>query len=303
MQISELGYIVIGAGRVAEWKRFGASVLGMEVVERPDATWLRMDDWANRLVVLQDERDALLSLGWCVSREDQLADVRAAVEAAGASTTESTAEDCRARGVQAFFTFEDPGGNRHEVFWGRMKAGAGFVSPAGVKGFLSGDLGLGHVVLAANGRFDEVASFWRKTGLMKLTDFRYVPATASSPAVRTHFYRCNARHHSVAYADVGRSQFGCHHFMVEVATLDEVGLAHDRAVSHQATVACTIGRHTNDEMISVYIQTPGGFLVEFGCGAKLIGNDHEPANYDNPDLWGHEWQESWRQRWLASQTP
>jgi 3,4-dihydroxy-9,10-secoandrosta-1,3,5(10)-triene-9,17-dione 4,5-dioxygenase len=59
--------------------------------------------------------------------------------------------------------------------------------------------------------------------------------------------------------------------MVEMATTDDVGRAQDRRVDHGVPVVMGLGRHTNDEMISFYCQTPDDFMVEVGWGG----------------LWGH----------------
>ena len=52
----------------------------------------------------------------------------------------------------------------------------------------------------------------------------------------------------------------------------------------------TLSCHTNDWMTSFYVRTPGGFLVEYGWGGRLI----EPATWQparmnsGPSLWGHD---------------
>lgn len=90
--------------------------------------------------------------------------------------------------------------------------------------------------------------------------------------------------------------------MIEVEDLDDVGKTLDRAASHQITVACTIGRHSNDEMTSIYIETPSGFLVEYGWGGLLIGDNHEISSFAQSNIWGHDWQESWLTRWRQEQS-
>ena len=41
----------------------------------------------------------------------------------------------------------------------------------------------------------------------------------------------------------------------------------ERAQAAQVPVTATLGRHTNDRMVSFYVRTPAGFEVEFGFGA------------------------------------
>ena len=55
-----------------------------------------------------------------------------------------------------------------------------------------------------------------------------------------------------------------------------------------APLAMTLGRHSNDDMISFYTRTPSGFQIEFGTGGLLI-DDSEwlPPRFDVPSFWGH----------------
>jgi 3,4-dihydroxy-9,10-secoandrosta-1,3,5(10)-triene-9,17-dione 4,5-dioxygenase len=60
------------------------------------------------------------------------------------------------------------------------------------------------------------------------------------------------------------------HLMVETATLDDVGRAMDRCARRGAPVSAGLGRHANDEMVSFYVKTPGGFDIEYGTGGRLV---------------------------------
>ena len=57
----------------------------------------------------------------------------------------------------------------------------------------------------------------------------------------------------------------CVHIMVEVDKLDDVGRALERVRKHKAPLSATLGRHMNDQMVSFYVKSPGGFDVEYGC--------------------------------------
>ena len=53
-------------------------------------------------------------------------------------------------------------------------------------------------------------------------------------------------------------------------------------------VARTLGRHTNDRMISFYARTPSGFEVEYGWGGHLVDDaSWEPAELTAVSSWGH----------------
>ncbi len=70
------------------------------------------------------------------------------------------------------------------------------------------------------------------------------------------------------------------HIMVEVDTLDAVGQALDRVMKDGFSVSSTLGRHTNDKMVSFYVRAPGGWDIEFGTeqpgrrGVLHVRGDH-----------------------------
>jgi hypothetical protein len=97
------------------------------------------------------------------------------------------------------------------------------------------------------------------------------------------------RHHVLAVADLpeGLPTRGLAHFMIEAESLDEVGHAYDACLDRGLLVT-TIGRHTNDEVISFYLNAPGDVVIEYGWGGKLLTEGHRSIpRYDAPSLWGH----------------
>jgi 3,4-dihydroxy-9,10-secoandrosta-1,3,5(10)-triene-9,17-dione 4,5-dioxygenase len=81
---------------------------------------------------------------------------------------------------------------------------------------------------------------------------------------------------------------GIVHLMVEVASLDDVGRALDRCHRRKAAVSSTLGRHANDLMVSFYVQTPGGFDIEYGTDGRVV-DDATWVNRESTavSLWGH----------------
>ncbi len=76
--------------------------------------------------------------------------------------------------------------------------------------------------------------------------------------------------------------------MIEVATLDDVGRAVDRCIRRNATMSSTLGRHANDLMVSFYVQTPGGFDIEYGTDGRLVGDSTWISRESTAiSLWGH----------------
>jgi hypothetical protein len=78
------------------------------------------------------------------------------------------------------------------------------------------------------------------------------------------------------------------HFMLEVNSLDDVGLTFDLAEKRGMPMG-GLGRHTNDQMISFYVTSPSGFNVEYGWGGLLIEDEAAWSirHYEAVSVWGH----------------
>jgi 3,4-dihydroxy-9,10-secoandrosta-1,3,5(10)-triene-9,17-dione 4,5-dioxygenase len=76
--------------------------------------------------------------------------------------------------------------------------------------------------------------------------------------------------------------------MVELEDVDDVGRGYDLVQAEGIPVARTLGRHTNDRMISFYARTPSGFEVEYGFGGHLVDEaSWEPCELTAVSSWGH----------------
>jgi len=101
------------------------------------------------------------------------------------------------------------------------------------------------------------------------------------------FLGCNPRHHSLALAPM-TSPAGIIHLMIEVATLDDVGRAMDRCAMRGGTISASLGRHANDHMVSFYVQTPGGFDIEYGTDGLVVDDATWVSRQTTAvSLWGH----------------
>ncbi|BBC30926.1 hypothetical protein SGFS_022200 [Streptomyces graminofaciens] len=291
MKLDQLAYIVIGSSKIEQWRDFGVKVLGTMSEDGPDgALYLKYDEWHYRLLILPDEEERLVAAGWSVRSR---AAYRAALEsakAAGLEIHEGGQAERRVRMVQEFFRFVDPNGSPHEVCWGRTMSAVPFVSPVGVSRFITGDLGVGHVVLPSRGAFDECVAFYEDVMGLDYSDF-LSRSVAPGKDVRAYFFHCaNGRQHSLALAEVPE-ETGIIHFLIEVQTLDDVGRAMERAREEDAPLVRGLGRHVNDSIVSFYLQSPSGFHVEYGFGGEVMDwTDHEVRNISYGTYWGHEWQ-------------
>ncbi len=130
-------------------------------------------------------------------------------------------------------------------------------------------MGLGHVVLPATA-YDETAAFYTQLLGFRLTDrMRLGADEGGGGGMRLDFFHCNRRHHSLALIEMPHPA-GLSHLMLEVRDVDEVGYALDRCGRAGVPLSATLGRHTNDEMVSFYMKSPSGFDIEYGFGGLCL---------------------------------
>ena len=291
--ISSLGYLRFSSADVGTWREFGVKVLGMTEGRGPekDAVYLRMDEMPARLVIVPGSSEKLLASGWEVRDAAALAAVGRALSEAGVPYKAATDSELALRRVGAMIKTEDPHGQPLEVFWGAALEHRPAVSPYGNR-FVTGDMGLGHVVLPVPPGSTAAFDFYTEVLGFRLRDSMRMPAEffggkPGDPPVWFRFLGCNARHHSLALAPVP-APAGIVHLMVETASLDDVGLALDRCARKGAHVSGTLGRHANDLMVSFYVRTPGGFDVEYGTdGLQVDDASWITRETTAVSLWGH----------------
>jgi 3,4-dihydroxy-9,10-secoandrosta-1,3,5(10)-triene-9,17-dione 4,5-dioxygenase len=283
----------IEATDMAAWREFGLKILGL--VEGtgadPNSLYLRMDDFPARLVIVPGTHDRLLVSGWESANAGELQEIRDRLDGAGVPYKEGSAEERTDRRVDELIRFEDPSGNTLEVFHGAALEHRRVVSPYG-HGFVTGEQGLGHVVLSTS---DDAAAlhFYRDVLGFRLRDsMRLPPQLVGRPAdgqpAWLRFFGCNPRHHSLAFLPMPTPS-GIVHLMIEVENSDDVGLCLDRAQRRKVPMSATLGRHVNDLMLSFYMKTPGGFDVEYGCEGRQVHDEDWIARESTAvSLWGHD---------------
>lgn len=287
MDIAALGYVVVQAADPEAWRQFGEGVLGMAAVPVPGGLALKMDERAGRVFVEPGTSDRYFASGWELRSAAHFDAARDRLRAHGVHFHAGTAAECTLRHVFDMVWFNDPSGNRHELFWGYRTDFARFVSPSGVPRFVTGELGLGHMVLPA----PQIAQ--TRAFLMDVLGFGLSDILIHRPAPgieqRIDFLHCgNGRHHSLALFE-GAVPSGCVHLMFEVDSMDEVGRAHDRMLAGGVRLMATLGKHTNDHMTSFYFMSPGGFAIEYGFGGRTIDWDqHTAFESTSVSLWGHD---------------
>ena len=289
--LKSLGYITISTNDVDRWRQFAFGVLGFAEGKGPDlsALYLRTDERAARLIVVPGETDRVLAVGWEVRDHPALQRVKAALDAAEVPFKQLSVDEAETRRVEEVITFEDPAGTAVEVFHSAVLDHSPVITPFGAR-FVTGDQGMGHVVVPAtdpDGLFDfytDVLGF-RSRGAFR------VPLPKEFGPVRVRFLGINERHHSLAIVPAAHQRDPrLVHIMVEVDTLDAVGQALDRVNAGGFQLSSTLGRHTNDKMVSFYVRAPGDWDIEFGTDGMRVDETYYTAEEITADsYWGHQW--------------
>lgn len=291
-QIRGLGYLRVQSRDLDRWRELAVDALGFAVGTGPDpdGLYLRMDERRSRLVLLPGDRDRVLSIGWEVRDRAALAAVGRAVEASGTAVKALTPEEADGRGVEEAIAFDDPAGVRVEVFYAPVLDHSPLVTSLGQR-FVTGAQGMGHVVLPTTCQEETVAFYTEVLGFLPRGAMRLGGPGAPGPARRVRFMGVNERHHSLAVVPAPHGEEpGLVHLMVEADTLDAVGRALDNVAKHGFSLSSTLGRHTNDKMVSFYVRAPGGWDVEYGCeGMRVDERSYTAEEITADSYWGHDW--------------
>jgi 2,3-dihydroxybiphenyl 1,2-dioxygenase len=287
MSVESLGYFGVAVKDPDAWGAFATGVLGLMPAEPgAAAARYRIDDLAWRIAVEAGDADDLAYLGFEVSGAAALEDMRRRLEEGGVAIGNGDPALIAERGVIDLISCQDPDGLAVEIFYGpTLRTETPFRSPAGVGGFVTGAQGAGHVVL---GTRDIAAArrFYQDLLGFRLSDVIRMRA-GPQMSFDMEFFHCNPRHHTLALIPLPTPK-RLHHFMLQTPTLDAVGFALERAEAAGAPITSSLGRHTNDQMVSFYARTPAGFEVEFGYGAIEVDDAvWRVGRHDKPSVWGH----------------
>ncbi len=288
MGVASLGYIGFEVSDLDAWHSYLTGFLGLMAGKRNGASArYRMDDRAFRIQLEQGKADDISFIGLEVETLEGLQELRKNLEKAGVRHSPASDNLKKERGVRDLLVLTDPAGLQVEIYVGATAlTNMPFHSPAGVSGFMTGAQGAGHVVLASE-KMDEIRDFY--TGLLgfRLSDTIGIPISPDFTLV-LEFYHCNPRHHTLALAPMPAPK-RLHHFMVEMATLDDVGFAMDRIGECGVKQTMTLGKHSNDQMVSFYAATPSGFEVEVGTAGIEVHDDvWRVTHHEVTSMWGHK---------------
>jgi 3,4-dihydroxy-9,10-secoandrosta-1,3,5(10)-triene-9,17-dione 4,5-dioxygenase len=293
MVASTLGYINIESTDLGRWREFAVNTLGlMEGLPGSDGSVrLRVDERPFRLAISRGSQDRFVSAGWEFPNVADFHACLASLRSADVSVREATEVEAQSRFAKELAFCADPSGNQVELFWGRAYDYRPFASGRGISGFVAGDLGMGHVVLPAP-QLEETRAFYQKHLGLGDSDQMWLQMSPnpSDPKLGLYFLHAqNSRHHSLALMGAPAPS-GCVHIMLEARSLDDVGYALERCTAAGFHISSSLGKHSNDFMVSFYVRTPGGFDLEFGChGIQPDWATWVPTHSLVADLWGHHW--------------
>lgn len=285
----ELGYIVIELPDPDLVTPVLADVVGLipgDPLASGARSW-RNDHRARRVVVEEGPANDAVAVGFEAVDAGAFDAIVARLGATGVSVVEDAAL-AAAREVDRLARATAPWGAEVELVLGARDADAPFESPLVPGGFLTTDVGFGHAVFATTA-FDESVAFLTEGLGFVQSDWIETEIAAGIP-LTVRFFHCNARHHTIALA---KAPFDLpqtlHHIMFETNERDDVGAAFDRLWATELGIPNGLGRHDNDGMFSFYLQTPAGFQIEVGHGARVVGDDwDDDRQYTEISAWGHQ---------------
>jgi 3,4-dihydroxy-9,10-secoandrosta-1,3,5(10)-triene-9,17-dione 4,5-dioxygenase len=291
IDIKSMGYIRVASTDLDQWRTFAEKVLGLALGRGPDPDHLyyRLDEVSARVVVFPSDVDQLDATGWEVADNQALQDAREHLGKAGVEFEEGTPDELAERRVQELIRFSDPWDNVFELFHGITYESRPVVTPYAAK-FVTGDQGMGHIVIPVTDDVEALRFYTEVLGF-RLRDSMSMPGefVGKEPGSKVwlRFLGVNPRHHSLAFLPMPNPA-RCVHVMLEVDELDHVGRALERVRKHKAPLSATLWRHMNDEMVSFYVKSPGGFDVEFGCEGLRV-DDHRWVARESTAVsyWGH----------------
>jgi 2,3-dihydroxy-p-cumate/2,3-dihydroxybenzoate 3,4-dioxygenase len=279
--IQEIMQVGVGIPDREKFESFARDILGFPSTRSPDGkvTYARPDQHHHRIAARTAPEPVLDYVGFDAGGAQQLTEWESKLTAEGIQWRHGSAKECAERHVTDFIEFNDPDGHR-------LALATGFeLDPEPVR--YTRDLRvlrLGHVLLTVK---DTQRSHDFYTGSL---GFRLSDWVCIDDNIRLCFLRCNERHHSLAFAPCmpGKSP-RLQHVMLEVESLDDVMRSYHFMRLHKAPIGMGPGRHPNCQTVHVYVQTPGGFAVEFGWGHRRLDPTHEPIVYPSGspvDIWG-----------------
>lgn len=290
-RLNSLGYIVFEVSDLAAWQYFCEDLLGGTVgrVVDNESLTIRLDDYENRLTFRRGNANDLVAAGWELPSKSALEKYSEQLRAAGVDLQHPSDEVAADRQVSELYSCSDPSGWQHEFYHGpRIASGSTPNNRTKVRdGFVAGRLGAGHILAFAD-NLETSNNFYRNILGLSVSDRIQATNPDGNPLDATFYHTATGRHHSLATARNPGIPKRLGHFMVEMRSMCDVGMALDRFLKSGAKIVRSLGQHPNDRMTSFYVETPSGFYMEVGTGGIVINESKWTISlYSETSLWGH----------------
>jgi 3,4-dihydroxy-9,10-secoandrosta-1,3,5(10)-triene-9,17-dione 4,5-dioxygenase len=282
--VNSLGYLEWRTPEDEQWSHFASDVLGMMPSDGPSdsRSYFRIDERPFRLVVSHSEEPQVV-VGFEVRDDLELAGLARRLDDAGVKVASASEAEAGERLVSGLISFEDPGGTALEAFYGPVLDHVPVQTPL-VSAFVTGNMGMGHVVISVP-EMGPAMDFYRNVlGFFTRNDLKI--AMGPDKSMTISFLGCNPRHHTLGLVDAPFPG-GLVHFMLEAENLDDVGRALDRVLDAGIPLLQSLGRHTNDHMVSFYCSGPDGAMVEVGWGGLQVPEPTPTYRITKGAFWGH----------------
>ena len=292
MSVLRLAYLGANATDLESWRKYNTEVLGLEIGRDSSERllYLRYDDRHHRLCLHAADNDDIAYVGWEVANNAALDAMASNLERRGIAVQSGTANEMADRRVLGLIHFKCPyTGVRMEFAFGHEGVFIPRFRPTrDLSGFLTGELGMGHVVLyTAPTDVKPAAKFYVDTLGMGISDF---VVTQDGTEVAA-FLHCNPRHHSLALFGSAKAPRKLQHVFLETNSIDDVGTTYDVCLERELA-ATSIGRHPDDRSVSFYFRNPSNWYFEYGWQLRTIDpQKHATEQYvigpGRTGAWGH----------------
>ena len=280
--IKDVVQIGVSTPEREKFAEFTRDMLGFRSQPSPDGniSYIKSDSYQHRIAARSAAQPTIEYIALDVGGPEELAQWKTRLSAEGIDWRQGERDERDERHVADFIQFKDPDGHPLALSYGFDvdRSPVSYTREIKVVGF-------GHVLLTVKDT-QRSHDFYTSVLGFKLSDWVYIDDN-----IRLCFLRCNARHHSIAFAPCmpGKSP-RLQHVMLEVESLDDVMRAYHFLRVHKAPIGMGPGRHPNCQTVHVYVQTPAGFAIELGWGHRRLDDaTHEPIVYPpgTPvDIWG-----------------
>ncbi|WP_448510216.1 VOC family protein [Immundisolibacter sp.] len=281
----ELAYLGFEVSDRPAWDRLLTQVIGMMPGSHNSdgSQGYRLDEFAQRMFVREGTADDVCAVGLAAYDRAEFDALCARLRGAGIEPQAGTPDELRARHVDHLVRFKDPWGHPLELCLGLKTSPTPFGSAVQSNGFVTGDMGMGHLILVMPD-LEAAVPFYTDVIGMSVSDTG--AEEWAGIVLSAVFLYCNPRHHSIALAGGVPAVKRIAHFEVHMPSIDDVGLAWDRTRSAGIEVTHMPGRHT-EGVYSFYGRTPSGFEYEVGTEGFRVDENWRQRHLSRFTLWGH----------------